>query len=399
MRLLFVVDGRSPIALNWIEYFLQSNHEVHLVSTYDCEIDKRLASFNLVPVALSSVKKHKVNTGERGRNASRGIWSASLVNLRTFVRQWLGPITLPGAARRLRTIIDQIEPDLVHAMRIPYEGMLAALARPAAPLLISVWGNDFTLHAPSNPLMSYFTRMTLLRADALHADCHRDVTLASEWGFNKQKPKPYKVLPGAGGVQPDVFYPAGPQKTKPEDLESGLTVINPRGFRAYVRNDVFFKAIPLVIERNPQVRFVCPNMASEPRAHDWLDKLGIAEAVDLLPRLTRDEMAALFRRSQVAVSPSIHDGTPNTLLEAMACGCFPVAGDLDSIREWITSGKNGILVNPEDPQALGQAILAALDDDEFRKRAQNFNLRQVEEKASYPVIMKLAQEYYQSLIV
>lgn len=398
MRLLFVVDGRSPIALNWIEYFLQSNHEVHLVSTYECEIDQRLASFNQVPVALSSVKKHKKNTGKKGRNTSRGIWSASLVNLRTFARQWLGPITLPGAVRRFRSIVEQIEPDLIHAMRIPYEGMLAALARPAAPLLISVWGNDFTLHAPSTPLMSYLTRLTLLRADALHADCHRDVTLASEWGFGRQKSKPYKVLPGAGGVQPDVFYPPDQQKTKSEDLESGWTVVNPRGFRAYVRNDVFFKAIPLVIERNPNVRFVCPNMVNEPRAHDWLDKLGITGAVDLLPRLTRDEMAVLFRRSNVAVSPSIHDGTPNTLLEAMACGCFPVAGDLDSIREWITSGENGILVDPEDPQALGQAILTAIDDVELRKRAQNFNLRQVEEKASYPIVMKLAQEYYQYLI-
>jgi glycosyltransferase involved in cell wall biosynthesis len=398
MRLLFVVDGRSPIALNWIEYFLQGSHEVHLVSTYDCEIDQRLASFNLVPVALSSVKRSKKASVEKGKIASRGIWSASLVNLRTFVRQWMGPLTLPGAARRLRSIINQIEPDLIHAMRIPYEGMLAALARPDATLLVSIWGNDFTLHAPSTPLMSYFTRMTLQRADALHADCHRDVALASEWGFGKQRAKPTKVLPGAGGIQPDVFYPVDQQDIHSEVLEAGWTVVNPRGFRAYVRNDVFFKAIPNVIEQNPNVRFVCPNMADEPRAHDWLDKLGISEAVDLLPRLTRDEMAGLFRRSQVVVSPSVHDGTPNTLLEAMACGCFPVAGDLESIREWITSGKNGILVNPEDPQALGQAILAALDDKEFRKRAQNFNLRQVEEKASYSVVMKTAQEYYQLLI-
>jgi hypothetical protein len=41
---------------------------------------------------------------------------------RTAARQWLGPLTLGRPARRLRSFIDQIQPDLVHAMRIPFEG-------------------------------------------------------------------------------------------------------------------------------------------------------------------------------------------------------------------------------------------------------------------------------------
>ena len=53
MRLLFVADGRSPIALNWMSYFLDSGHRVHLVSTYPCDPDPRLRSYDLVPVAFS----------------------------------------------------------------------------------------------------------------------------------------------------------------------------------------------------------------------------------------------------------------------------------------------------------------------------------------------------------
>ena len=58
----------------------------------------------------------------------KSIWGASAVRLRTLARQWLGPLTLSRAAQRLRAVIDQLQPDLVHAMRIPYEGMLAAVA-------------------------------------------------------------------------------------------------------------------------------------------------------------------------------------------------------------------------------------------------------------------------------
>ncbi len=34
MRLIFVADGRSPIAINWISGFAAAGHEVHLVSTF-----------------------------------------------------------------------------------------------------------------------------------------------------------------------------------------------------------------------------------------------------------------------------------------------------------------------------------------------------------------------------
>jgi len=44
MRLLFIADGRSPIALNWISHFVESGHEVHLVSTFPCQQKLDLAS-------------------------------------------------------------------------------------------------------------------------------------------------------------------------------------------------------------------------------------------------------------------------------------------------------------------------------------------------------------------
>ena len=336
MRLLFVADGRSPIALNWIDYFLRQEEQVHLVSTFPCAADPRLASFTCIPVAFSELKKTPSRSGAAASRPARSLWGASAVRLRTLARQWLGPLTLSRSAQRLRVVIDQLQPDLVHAMRIPYEGMLAAIAggsgqNPApihhTPLLISVWGNDFTLHAPSTPLLRRYTRLALQAASALHADCQRDVRLAQKWGFDPAKPT--VVLPGAGGVQLDLFYP-------PAALVTDPVVINPRGIRFYVNNAAFFAAIPQVLKRQPLARFLCPTMAGDPQALRWLDELHIAGNVALLPVQTRSQMAELFRRSRCAVSPSTHDGTPNTLLEAMACGCLPVAGDLESLREWIT---------------------------------------------------------------
>jgi len=394
MRLLFVADGRSPIALNWIDYFLEQGHEVHLVSTFPCVADDRLASFQIIPVAFSSARPARPGMGEEAARR-RGLWGGSAVRLRTAIRQWFGPLTLPRAASRLRGIIQRLQPDLVHAMRIPYEGMLAALAQPDAPLLVSVWGNDFSLHASSTPWMSRLTRRTLQQANALHADCWRDVRLARDWGFPASRMS--AVLPGAGGIQPGCFYPGPVVPGSEEAALRDLTIINPRGIRAYVRTDLFFQSIPFVLAQQPEACFLCPAMAAETQAQRWVQELGIAANVELLSIQTRPQMADLFRRSRVAVSPSTHDGTPNTLLEAMACGCLPVAGDIESLREWIIPGFNGLLVELDRPESLAQAILLALENQDLYQRSQVYNARQIAERATYQNVMKQAEELYTAL--
>jgi hypothetical protein len=377
MRILFVADGRSPIALSWMRYFAE-RHAVHLASTFQCTPDLPLQSLQIIPVAFSGVRK----SGTAARRASG-------LGLRTALRQWLGPLTIARAARDLRALTERLRPDLVHALRIPYEGMLAADAYCGVPLVVSVWGNDFTLHAPSTPLMRHYTSWTLRAAHALHADCRRDVRLARDWGLSAARPT--LVAPGNGGVATGTFFP-------PPTPAASPVVVNPRGFRAYVRNDAFFQAIPLVLAHRPDARFVCLSMAGEPAAVRWTERLNIGHAVELLPRVPHAQVGGLLRRAQVLVSPGEHDGTPNTLLEGMACGCFPVAGDLESLREWITPGENGLLVDPADPHALAGAILTALENKSLREKAAGLNAGLVAERADYSRNMPLAERFYEQVM-
>jgi glycosyltransferase involved in cell wall biosynthesis len=385
MKILFVADGRSPIVLNWMRYFVERGDQVHLVSTFHCQPGLALAGLEFVPVAFSAAK-----SGNGPTAASRsGVWSARALGLRTAIRQWLGPLTIYRAAQRLREIIRRLSPDLIHAMRIPYEGMLAADAVSGIPLVLSIWGNDFTLHAPSTPLMRHYTAWALQAADALHADCQRDIRLAREWGFDSAKPT--LVSPGNGGIRGDVF-------SAPRPLPAQPVVVNPRGFRAYVRNDTFFKSIPLVLAQKPEARFRCASMAGDTQALAWVQQLGLAGHVELLEQMPHEQMAGVFRAAQVVVSPSIHDGTPNTLLEAMACGCLPVAGDLESIREWITPEENGLLIDPADPAALAGAILRGLNDAALRERAATRNAALIAERGEYKQNMKRAEAFYDVVV-
>jgi len=395
MKILFVADGRSPISKNWIRHFAERGDEVYLASTFACEVDFPLKRLEFTPVAFSAVKKQTFTPAQRSG-------SSRSVSLRTLLRQWVGPLTIARSARKLRTFIQEVQPDIVHALRVPYEGMLTAAALTGgrvAPnevrgvsrpkFIVSVWGNDFTLHAPSTPLMGYYTRKTMKAVDALHADCERDIRLARAWGLGVDKPT--LVSPGNGGIRSDVFYPPNEPVTNP-------VVINPRGFRSYVKNEAFFKSIPLVLAKRSDARFVCSSMQGESQALQWMKELNIEHAVQLNPPLSHAQMGDVFRGAQIIVSPSIHDGTPNSLLEGMACGCFPIAGDLESIREWITSAQNGLLVDPGNPQAIADAILIALEREDLRHEAAGLNTKIISARGEYTQNMKLAGEFYELVI-
>ncbi|HEX5732545.1 MAG TPA: glycosyltransferase [Blastocatellia bacterium] len=409
MRIVFVADARSAISRSWIAYFVKRGDDVHVISTYPCAGDViGGAQVHQLPVAFSGFSRISHN-GMVASNrqpslfarALAGLRIGALSNLSTTARFWLGPVELNRHVARARDLLTSINPDVVHAMRIPFEGIIAAKATPARfPLLISVWGNDFTLIARRYPMVARQTRRTLERADALHCDCRRDLKLAErDWGFSRQKPS--AVLPGAGGIETSLFNPEGDMSGLRESLDIPVdapVVINPRGFRGYVRNDIFFQSIPLVLEKHPRALFLCVGMQGNPVAEKWMNQLAIRDSVRLLPAAPHKEMAALFRLADVTVSPSLHDGTPNSLLEAMACGCFPVAGDIESVREWIIEGENGLICDATSRESVACALARALEDQGLRDRAREVNLKLIAERAEYGRVMREAENFYSRVV-
>jgi glycosyltransferase involved in cell wall biosynthesis len=298
--------------------------------------------------------------------------------------------------------VKSVRPDVVHALRIPFEGILAAraLANSRVPLAVSVWGNDFTLFAARYPFIGVLVRETVARADLLMADCRRDIHLAHEWGLPIERPT--LVAPGAGGIPSGKFF-AGPPSIE-FVVRHGLPSARPvivyaRRLRPqYVRTDALLAAFPAVLERVPAALLVLVGLRGVASIEAWRARLDSPDSVILLPELPHSNMAELFRYADVSVSPSQHDGTPNTLLEAMACGAFPVAGDIESIREWVESGVNGLLCDPTSSESIANALVQALTDPDLRARAASINGKLIAERADYDQVMARVERVYQVLV-
>lgn len=92
--------------------------------------------------------------------------------------------------------------------------------------------------------------------------------------------------------------------------------------------------------------------------------------VDFRGNLPHGDIAAEIHRAGIFVLPSLYEGHPKTLIEAMACGAPVLTTDVSGIREVITHGENGWLTGTE-PESIRSGLVALLGDATLRGRLGN----------------------------
>jgi len=397
-HILIIADGRSPTTKSWIRNTRSLGYTISLLSTFPCDIPDGIKQFNILPVALSRFSSSGRSSAEPISENQRKSWVRRFAPLLQKLRYILGPLSLYFYTRKYRQIVRSIGPDLVHALRIPFEGMLARFTPIDIPLVVATWGNDLTLHAKGSFLMRTMTKRCLSRANGLTSDTQRDIRLAHSWGLSRSATT--MKVPGSGGLNlRDIRDAKGFDPDQYKIPSSKHWVVNPRGLRpGSVHQDIFINAIPEVLKVQPDTVFICPSLAGSHKIDQLIQTLSLEDHIYLLPKLSQPQLWSLFKQASVFVSPSSHDGTPNALLEAVACGCFPVAGDIESIREWIIDGENGLLVNPRDPKELANAIIEALEQPALRDGASAHNQSLIKTTAAQSATRPEIQAFYEKLI-
>lgn len=96
--------------------------------------------------------------------------------------------------------------------------------------------------------------------------------------------------------------------------------------------------------------------------------LGIADKVAWRGWMGKAELARLYREADVFLNPSLYEGMPNTVLEAMASGLPVIASAVAGNDELVEDQDTGILFDLDSPESLSEAILRLAEDGEFRLR-------------------------------
>lgn len=151
-----------------------------------------------------------------------------------------------------------------------------------------------------------------------------------------------------------VDHPWFEDKTVPLIVSAGTLTLR-KGFTDLIR------ALRIVHDQGRQVRLAILGEGPMRRELEALTKELALEAFVWMPGRVENTLR-YFARGDVSVLCSYSEGLPNALVEAMVCGCVPVATDCPTgPREVLQDGKYGYLVPMRDPPALAAGVLAALD--------------------------------------
>ena len=157
--------------------------------------------------------------------------------------------------------------------------------------------------------------------------------------------------------------------------------------------EYLLKAMPTILEEFPDTAMV---IAGEGPLEEELRRdafsLGIDKSVHFIgPRLDMPELLKLF---DLYVLPSLWEGMPMVLLEAMAAGCPVVATDVGGISKVIEHGINGLIVRPRNPEELAEAVIKLLTDEKLRKEFAQNGLMKFRQKFSADIMTRQYEQLY-----
>lgn len=299
-------------------------------------------------------------------------------------------------AKRLNRYIKSIKPDIIHSMETQSGGFLVAKVKceykqESFPTWWHTnWGSDIFLLGRL-PHQKPSIRRVMENCDYYSCECKRDVGLAQQFGFRGFAFDPY---PNTGGFEPDFID----NYRKAAGSTSLRKVIMVKGYQGWAgRALVAIRALERCgnIIKDYKV-VIYSNVSGEDIviASTLLSQNTGAEVTILPLNTPHTEIMRYHSLARISIGLSIGDAISTSLLEAMAMGSFPIQSCTACASEWFTDGISGMIVTPEDPEVVEQAIRRALLDDILVNSAAEINYNKIVQDANFETLrVKTIQAY------
>ncbi len=303
---------------------------------------------------------------------------------------------IPLADWYLKKVIGKWKPHIIHSLSVIPSGdftwqSLSKIKKNRPLFVVSSWGTDVNM-GKDIPSVRPKILEVLKNCDGFIADCARDVKNALNLGLPRENLAFDFAVPGNGGMNIS-------QTTGGLPISQRNVILLPKAYEGFEN-----KVLPVLEALN-----ILQDKLEGFEVHLLVASDDVKRYLSLLPKavqnhcfvhtqLRNDGVLDLMKRVRVMVAPSISDGTPITLLEAMTVGALPLMSPLASIKEWIEDGKNGLLAHALYPDKIAQALERALFDDELFHSAAVINREIIEKRANRQLLKPQIKNYYRDLL-
>ncbi len=372
---ILMVSMFSNHFFNWTEQLRESGHEVYWLDVYDSNL--RVEKIDFVNQLIGW--RYKIDYPGRYFIKNKIPILNKLINY--FNERELSEI--------FERTLKKIKPDMVQSF-VMYSACVpiynVMIRYPNVKWIYSAWGNDLYFYQNENQKLKDM-KGVLPKLDYMFADCTRDYSIAKKHGFNG---KYLGTFPGGGGYQLKQYAPY----IKPFDHRELLLI---KGYQhKFGRCNKVLEAIITLKEQLSNYEIVV--FAANKSVMDFSKskQLNTWENLKIYGKMSHFEVLKLMGESKIYVGNSISDGMPNTLLEAIIMGAFPVQSNPGgATAELLIDGKNGLLIeNPENVEEIRDLIQRAICDKEFLKEGIEYNFINIKPKLEREAVKKQVLEKY-----
>lgn len=278
----------------------------------------------------------------------------------------------------LERILNIIQPDIVHSfeMQSCSHPILEVMNNyPSIKWIYSCWGSDL-FYYQNQKKHKHKIKAVLKRVDSLHTDSFRDYMIAKKIGF---KGLHTGVIPGGGGYRlEELKFFKKPINERRIILVKGYEHEFGRAINA-------IKALDKIIDELNQYELVI--FGAHEVVIDFIKKNNLRFKFYHRNELDHRELLELLGSSLIYIGNSISDGIPNTLLEAIIMGAFPIQSNPGGVTsEIVIDNLNGALIeDPNDIDLISDKIFKVLKDKEMLLNAIEHNIAISKEKLSYKI--------------
>ena len=258
---------------------------------------------------------------------------------------------------------------LIHAHFVVPTGLIAVLVGRwmRMPVIIQAHGSDVTKYAKLNRWMAWLTAFASKKADHLIVVSDELAAILTEQ-FGIQ---PDKITVSSCGIDVTHFKPM-PRKQAREQLnlpEKYTIVLFVGSLVPHKGVDILLSAIARIVAHHSRVKLIVIGEGPflKQLKAQALD-LAIDKIVHFVGRKSNDELPFWYSAADVFVLPSLREGTPLALLEALSCEVPVIVSRAGGMVRVIEDGKNGLLTDIADPVDLERKLSLLLADSDMRQR-------------------------------
>ena len=281
------------------------------------------------------------------------------------------------AFRRLRRVVVQEQPSLIHTMlfrasqvgrtvgwicRIPVISSFVNVPYDPMRLKVDASVKKFKLNA-----LRFLDSATARLVTRFHAVS--ETARGSNCNHLRVPPRKVSVIPRGRDV--DQYSSECDSETNlpsKKKCPAGYPVVVNVGRLIDQKGQIYLiQAMPELLKVLPRLQVLFAGDGPlRTRLVDAAAELKVEQHVTFLGQC--DEVPKLLAQADVFVFPSLYEGLPGAIIEAMLAGCPIVASNIPQVAELIKDGETGLLVPPEDPRALAAAVERLAGNRELAER-------------------------------